>query len=95
MVGGHAEDWGFIPSFLDEDDERTAQEQINAHYIGGWNAFEGFTLNPETMQLSYTGDPPMLPISVLVFRDETLYMYDHAWTLIMQKSGDWTIARLD
>jgi len=92
---GVAEVWGLIPSFLHADDPHSAREQINARYIGGWEHFPGFTLDKRTMTLRYPGDPPMRPISLLLFRAEKLYMYPHAWVLIMQRDGTWEIARLD
>jgi len=38
---------GYVPTFLDLLDERSAVEQINANYAhgGGWHKFEGFTLH--------------------------------------------------
>jgi hypothetical protein len=95
IIGGIPEDWGIIPSFLNEDDTRSAKEQIDSHYVGGWNSFEGFTLDAQNMQLKYTGDPPLKPLSAMSFRDEMLFMYEYAWVLIMQKDGSYDVARLD
>src|SRR5262245_39053538 len=90
-----ADIWGFIPSFLHADDQRSAREQINARYIGGWNHFEGFRLYKRRMALIYSGDPTMYPISMLRFRKERLFIYPHAWVVIMQEDGTWEVARLD
>lgn len=87
--------WGFIPSFLSERDPRKAREQFNEHYQSGWRPFKGFTLNKDTMALTYPDDPPMKPIDYFEFRDEIIYMYPHAWVLILQKDGAWEVSRMD
>jgi hypothetical protein len=95
IMGGRPDDWGIIPSFLDEDDPRSARDQIAAAYVGGWNKFEGFTINPETLAIKYPGDPEHKPRSALVFRDELLLIYESAWVVILQKDRSWEVARLD
>jgi hypothetical protein len=95
IVGGSPEDWGIIPSFLNEDDPRSAKEQIHSHYMGGWNAFQGFTFDPEKLTLKYPDDPLLEPLSALLFRNETLLIYQSAWVVILQKDGSWEVARLD
>ena len=86
---------GFIPSFLDEDDPRCARDQIDANYhFGGWNKFDGFTLN-DKMQLEYPGDPPIIPLAMTVMRDEVIIFYQHSWLLIKQKDESFEVARLD
>lgn len=87
--------WGFIPSFLHEDDPRSVREQFNERYISGWQPFKGFKLNPDNMMLSYPGDPPMEPISMMTFRNEVIYMYPHAWVLVMQHDKTWEACRMD
>ena len=95
MIGGKPEDWGIIPTFLDNDDPRPAAEQFNERYLGGWNPFEGFELDTITGELLYAGDPPTLPISMMFFRNERLVLYQHEWVLIMQPDDTWEIARMD
>jgi len=87
--------WGFIPDFLDEEDPRPAREQFNARYIGGWNPFPGFTLNIDSMELRYPGDPPMDPISCMIFRNEMICIYPSSWVLILQGDATWEVARMD
>jgi hypothetical protein len=99
MVGGHPEDWGIIPTFLDPEDLRSAKEQFHAHYIGGWNKFEGFKWDADNELLNYgegeDADPPMKPISMLLFREEMIVMFPYSWVMIIQPDGDWEIARMD
>ena len=86
---------GYLPGFLFEGDPRPAKEQLNTHYIGGWFPFSGHGFNPETMILTYPGDPPMKPIARTKLRDETIFLFPHAWVLILQEDGTWEIARMD
>jgi hypothetical protein len=95
MVGGHPEDWGFILGFLDLDDPRPAAEQINEHYVSGWSPFEGFSFDKVSGIITYSGDPPLRPLSSLSFRDELLLIYPGEWVLILQRDDTWQIARLD
>ena len=97
MAGGHPDDWGLIPGFLDTDDPRTAREQFDAHY--GWSKFEGFRWNDDTGELIY-GDgeghePPLKPISKIFFRDEIITLFPHAWVMVTQPDESWEIARMD
>jgi len=97
VIGGNLDDWGLIISFLDTDDPRSAIEQLDAHY--GWRKFDGFTWDPEKRQLTYgdeTGsDPPLEPLSALMFRDERILLFPHAWVMVMDEDGDWEICRMD
>lgn len=94
-LGGPATIWGYIPSFLEEGAEGSAREQIARNYIGGWHSFSGFKLDSGTMELSYPDDPSMRPLNNMRFRDEVLWLYPHAWLLIMQPDGSWEIAHID
>jgi hypothetical protein len=89
------EEWGLIISFLDGDDPRPAKEQFDAHYVSGWHNFDGFTLNHESLELSYPGDPPMNPVSIMLFRKEIIILYPFAWVLILQKDNSWEVCRMD
>ena len=95
MVGGDPEDWGLIPSFLDTSDPRPAAEQFNAHYIGGWRPFEGFTFDNKAGTLTYPGDPPYKVMSCLLFRDEIILLFPSSWVLILQHDGTWQVCRMD
>lgn len=88
------DEWGYIPEFLSLSDPRPAREQFDENYISGWWPFNGFELKP-TMQLCYPDDPPMSPIAMMPFREERIFLYPHAWVLIMQKDGSYEVARMD
>lgn len=87
--------WGFIPSFLYEDDPRSVREQFNERYVSGWSPFKGFTYDPETFTLTYPEDPPLEAISTMTFRDETIHIYPHAWVAVVQKDGTYEVCRMD
>ena len=88
---------GEIPFWLDEDDPRSAREQLDSHYQhgGGWCPFEGFELNRRNFALQYPGDPPQHPFAFMTLRDEKIVMYPHAWVMILQPNGDYEICRMD
>lgn len=90
------EDLGFIPSFLDPDDPRSAREQLDANYQhgGGWDPRPKFTLNKDG-SLSYPGDPDMYPIALTTLHDVTVIVYPYSWVVLMQKDRSFEIARLD
>jgi hypothetical protein len=85
---------GIIPDFLDENDPRSAGEQINEKYIGGWYPLRGFTLL-ENGDLIYPDDPPLPLLWEAKFRNETIRIYQFSWVLIMQPDGSWEVSRLD
>jgi hypothetical protein len=86
---------GFIPSFLNIEDERPMKEQINDHYIGGWHPFEGFQLKKKSWTIGYSGDPDMQPLAGAALHGEVLAVYPHAWVMIVQDDSSYEIARLD
>lgn len=86
---------GFIPSFISEDDPRKAAEQFNENYIGGWRPMPGWKLNPDTLKLTYPGDPPMLPFAVTTLRNEMILFYPHAQVMILQQDGSFAVSRMD
>jgi hypothetical protein len=102
MMGGGPELWGFIPGFLDDDDPRGAKEQFNERYVSGWQPFEGFTFDQQTGVLQYPGDPPMKPLSGMIFRgQEMILLFDSGWVMVLQleqnEKGEmpWEICRMD
>lgn len=92
-----AEHLGFIPSFLSEADPRPAREQLDSNYRhgGGWRPFDGFTFDPVTRTIQYPGDPLFHPLAVTKLREELIYVFPHAWVLILQQDGTWEISRMD
>lgn len=88
---------GLIPSFLIVSDPRPAHEQFDERYAfgGGWSPMRGFTRDPRTNALKYPGDPPLLPIARIQFRDELILIYDCSIVAIIQKDGTFAAARMD
>lgn len=87
---------GYIPTFLNEDDPRSAKEQFNANYVyGGFSPFTGFSLDLERMILTYPEDPPMPPLAFTQLHKELIFVYEHAWVLILQPDNSWEVARMD
>jgi len=88
---------GYIPQFLLGHDPRSAAEQFNERYAhgGGWRPFDGFVLNHENGSIKYPGDPAYEPVAMIEFRDERIYIYPHAWVLILQPDGSYEVARMD
>ena len=93
---------GLIPTFLSEDDTRPAREQFDENYAhgGGWQPFTGFKLNVEDMVLTYPNDPPIKPLAGVTLHigrsAEHIYVYPHAWVLIMKDSDmSWEVCRMD
>lgn len=92
---------GFIPSFLDDADERPLAEQIDAHYAhgGGWRShphLERWSFDEETLALRYAGDDdPYQPIAACTLRGEVLLLYPSSWVLILQPDGKFDISRID
>ena len=86
---------GYIPGFVSADDPRPAWEQFDERYIGGWNAMlPGKWRLDADNYLFYPGDPPMAPLAHAYLRDELILVYPHAFVCIVQKNGDFSIARL-
>lgn len=101
------ESFGFIPTFLDEEDSRSAAEQFNERYAhgGGWSPFQEGNVNTvstgafrflHNKSLKYPGDPPVpLLAEARLHGKETIRIYDFAWVAILQDNGDYAIMRMD
>jgi hypothetical protein len=91
---------GELPLMLDDDDPRSAREQLHANYAhgGGWQPFDGFTVL-EDLRIKYPGDPALSPRAVMRLRQDALVlMYDHDWVMIVDRTGaqpTFEIARMD
>jgi len=83
---------GFLPGFLNVDDERPACEQFKAAY--GWRPFDGFKMLPNG-NLSYPGDPEVQLLAETKLRYETIRFYDCAWVAIIQPDESFEICRMD
>ena len=92
-----AEDYvGYIPTFLDMDDERPAREQFNERYVyGGWRPQSGFQKGNRRYSLSYPGDPELHPLAVTALRNEIIMIYRHGYVAIWQKDGTFEACRMD
>jgi len=89
---------GYIPSFIEEEDERPVKEQFNERYAfgGGWQPSDGWKINDNlVMTTKYPEDPPMNPIAMVMVGEETVLMYPHAMIAIIQKDGTYEVARMD
>lgn len=106
----HGRDFvGFIPRFLYEDDVRPAAAQFNDRYSfgGGWRPMDGWdavheaptSMMPQgfhsVLTIKYPGDPAYWPVAHIEFRDETIWVYQHAWVAIEQADGSVEISRMD
>lgn len=86
---------GYIPTFLDESDPRSVEEQINERYVyGGFQRFNGFKMKPNG-DLTYPGDPVTKVLCEATLREEVIRVYEHAWVSITQANGSFVVARLD
>jgi hypothetical protein len=86
---------GYIPTFLNSSDKRSAAKQFDANYIGRWRPLKGFEMNPETFSIKYPGDPKLLPIAVATLRQERIFIYESAWVAIVQPDGTFEFSRMD
>jgi hypothetical protein len=93
------EDLGLLTLMLDDSDPRTASQQFDEHYCGGWFPSQGINgtgkMHPTNFTFSYPGDPPLRPIAMTKLRDEIVVFYDHGFVAIFQPDGKWEMARLD
>jgi hypothetical protein len=97
------ESLGFIPQFLHADDPRSAAEQIDASYQhgGGWKPRPDapWHLDAKRGVMVYgdgndPGDVNHMVASAKL-RDETIQLYESAWTAIVQPDGSFEVSRLD
>jgi hypothetical protein len=87
---------GYIPMFLNDEDPRSAREQLDLAYGhgGGWRPFKGFTmLSNGNMQ--YPGDPPTQLLFESKMRNEIIRFYDCSWVAIIQPDGSFEVCRMD
>lgn len=92
------ESLGLIPMFLSLDDPAPAAEQFDGNYAhgGGWQPMSGWRLDDDFV-LHYLDDedPPLTPLAVARFRDETILVYPYAWVVVLQEDGSFEISRMD
>lgn len=87
---------GYIPNWLHKDNPKSVTEQLNDGYVfGGWQPFEGFTLNTDNLNLEYPGDPPTIPLAQCRLRDELIVFYQHSWVGVIKKDWSFEVCRMD
>lgn len=85
---------GFLPEIFRESDPRTAIEQADDRYSGGWQPMSGFK-NVDG-KLYYPGDPPLNPLCAWVLHDEEMIvLYEHEFVAIFQRNGKFEVSRMD
>lgn len=88
---------GYLPGFLDLNDERKAAEQFNERYVhGGWRPYgqDKFKLIGKDKVLQYPGDPPIRPYALTMLHDETILLYQSDVVVILQPDGSFEVARM-
>lgn len=85
---------GFIITFLDVDDPRSAKEQFAEKYVGGWHPMPKFKML-ENGDLRYPGDPVSPVLWMTRLRDEVIRVYDYGFVSITQSDGSFEVARMD
>lgn len=90
---------GFIPTFLSENDPRSAIQQLDSAYThgGGWRPIPGFVYDENSNLLEYPGDPPL---SILAFtilhKHEIVMIAPYAIVCVLDtKTGKYEVARMD
>jgi hypothetical protein len=89
------EQLGFIPDWLDPLDDRSAREQLDAGYIGGWHPMDGWKLADDGMTIKFRGDPPLSPIALMYVREELVCLYPASFVAVIQRDGSLEVARMD
>lgn len=90
-------DLGYLPQWLDADDERPAAEQIHEHYAhgGGWRPSKSPVTLGKKYELEHPGDPPLFPRAGTKLRDEMILFYDHSWVAIIKPDRTFEVSRVD
>lgn len=89
---------GYLPLILLDEDPASFEDQLNNRYAHGGGhkkALPAWRFNHNTLTLVYPGDPPMRPIAHAKFHDSHLYVFDHAWTVLVKDGKMVDIQRLD
>ena len=87
---------GYIPQFFSESDPRPAAEQLDEAYShgGGWSPMPKWRMSHDGI-ITYPGDNPLKPIAMAMLRNETIYVYQHAWVGIVQPDKSYQVSRVD
>ena len=100
MIWNNIERAGLLPMMVSEISEADAVTQLNNGYAhgGGWNDFNGFTLEKAPSgeySLAYPGDPAMLQVASAKLRDELIVLFAYDWVAVIQPDGSYRVARMD
>lgn len=87
---------GHIPSMLNDNNPKSAREQLDENYAhgGGWQPIKGFKRR-ENYAIKFPGDPVMVPLAAIKMRDEVIVLYRYGVVAIFQKEGTFEVARMD
>lgn len=93
----HPDKIGYLPVLLSERDPRPAALQIDDGYRhgGGWQPMDGWQFDVGNLNLKFPGDPALKALAWMKLRDETIYIYDRAWVVIVSPQGTFEVARCD
>lgn len=86
---------GFIPGFLDENDQRDAWDQLDANYRHGGGLMEitGLrTVKPNF--ILYPGDPPFRALAETKLRKERIILYEAEIVCVIQYDGSYKCSRM-
>jgi hypothetical protein len=89
-------DLGYLPQLITDIDVTVAKQlAVTYAHGGGWRPQSGFTLDIESMTLTYPGDPPMRPLAMSVLRTEKLFFYPYSYLCVVQQDGSFEVSRVD
>lgn len=89
---------GLVPHFFWNSDPRPAKDQLADRYAhgGGYRPIAGFTMDPDTADLQFIGDPPFRAVAEAWLRTERLLFYSNCSLLaIVQPDGSFVVTRVD
>lgn len=87
---------GPIPEYLSPDDNRPAYEQLEERSICGWHPEppeNGWMLLADDYVV-YPGLRAMPPVAMAWLRDEKILVYPAGWICVVQRNGEFSIARM-
>lgn len=94
---------GIIPWFV-ADPDKPLIESLTEGYGFGWRHMDGFVLNKEDFSIAYKpgqpdSDPPLHPwaklFTVSPRNNDTAYIYQYGWVLVLREDGTFEISRMD
>jgi hypothetical protein len=90
--------WGEIPNWLSDASPKPAKQQLHDGYrFGGWQSMKSdkIKMQPDG-KYKYPGDPMQFPISeIRMASGERVLLYDSSIVVVVEKDGNWDMARMD